>query len=61
LGSVYDLNKFVAYVSSSNEDKTGAGVNVPTSVEFYVSSDNVNWRKAGAATPVANSTDTNAT
>ena len=61
LGSVYNLNKFVAYVSSSNEDNTGAGVNVPTSVEFYVSSDNANWTKAGAATPVANSTDTNAT
>ncbi len=61
LGSNYNLNKLIAYVSSSNEENTGAGVNVPKTVEFYVSGDNSTWFKAGAVSPVANSADTNAT
>ncbi len=61
LEEVYSLDKFVARVSSNNENNSGAGVHVISNIDFYVSKDGSNWTKAGSAAPALSTNDTNAT
>lgn len=49
LGAVYQLSELRIYVGTSKLD---AGINVPTSVEFYVSEDGETYTGLGELTPV---------
>ncbi len=50
LGTEYYMNKFVAYLASSYNGKTG--IHAPSKVAVYVSEDNKNWTEAGSVSPV---------
>ncbi len=53
LGKSYKMDRFVSYVAS--DFSSAAGVYAPTSMEIYVSDDNVNFIKAGSANVVSRS------
>lgn len=49
LGDVYAVDKFVTNIGTK---KLSSGIVAPGNIEVYVSTDNSNWKKAGAIVPV---------